>query len=846
MMQKPFFISLVLAAVLSLGFSQGIGAQQPETESKPPKLPPPVFVLDELEEVVVTGQRVESSGKRRRTVAGRDELDKTDQTDMEGFFDDIDGLSTLGADDQGNALSIDGLGSNLSNVTLNGQGFGEGRGNNGFGAGDLPPDMIRRVDIYRTPVASLEEGGSSGSVDLQLRNPVDIVGTSSSVKARLSYVPDKNNFSPSANFFAGRPSENKKSGFMLSVNLSDQVREYGSQDVPNWVLENFDGTLAYIPSQVRNRAVEDKQSNIFTGLTVGFRPHRSLDVSANLFFSRKQRDVETHSLQHRIERQRSISMLAFDGRVATELDTSDRSRENLRIAGSGRGDQTDSLMLATDITWRRAKWRLDGALGYNVDKNKSDPPSQSISFEANSAFGYSALGDGSMIMSYADGFPTNHEFVTSRISLSDRNTEDTNKFGGIDVARQLGDGFIHRFIFGAKIRETERNRRSSTGRIDLEEEPGLDDFFSGQFQQTPWDTDEWPSSDMDIVNSVVQESQVDWKENLRNEYDIERQTNGAYVQAGFRTSETRRRLLVGNIGVRIVGTDTWIDGYQEIDEAIEAVSIKTSYTDILPSFSMRWRVAERVALTLGLAKVMTHPSFNNLAPGIRFNYSDKTARSGNPYLEPFRASQLLAEMMWLPGRGLRLSVNMTYRDIESYFALGEESVEFDDDTYLVTRPINGENGQILTTILKLEQNLRRLTPRLQNFSFFIAYTHNKSSTEMRDPYSGETLPLPNTAEQVVKTDLTYSKGNFGGKLSYQWRDKSLKSSVSDSGLSVWNQPVGSLNLNLGWRVNSTLQLSLDVRNLLEEEQLQTTDYDTQLWRITERDRSIAATLRAKW
>ncbi len=846
MVQRSLYIPIVLTAVLGLGFSQGINAQQPETESKLPKPPPPVFTLDDLEEVVVTGQRVESSGKRRRTVAGRDELDKTDQTDMDGFFDDIDGLSTLGADDQGNGLSIDGLGSNLGNVTLNGQGFGEGRGNDGFGAGDLPPDMIRRVDIYRTPVASLEEGGSSGSVDLQLRNPVDIVGSSTSAKGRLGYVPDKDNFNPSASFFAGRPSENKKFGYMLSVNLSDQVKEYGSQDVPNWVLDDFDGTLAYIPSQVRNNAVTDNRSNIFTGLTVGFRPHRSVDIGANLFLSQKQRNIETHGLQHRIERQRDIYMLAFDGRMATELDTSDRSRENLRIAGSRRGDQTDSLVLGTDITWRRKKWRLDGALGYNVDKNKSDPPSQSIYFEANSAFGYDAQNDGSLIMSYADGFPSNDEFVTNRISLSDRNTEDTNRFGGIDVARQLGDGFIRRVIFGAKIRQTDRSRRNSTARIDMEEELSLEEFFSGQFQQTPWDMHEWPSSDMDIVNTAVQQSQVDWKENLRNEYDIERQTNAGYLQADFRTSETRKRFLVGNIGARIVSTDTWIDGYQEIDEALEPVSIKTSYTDILPSFSIRIRVAERAALTLGAAKVMTHPSFNDLAPGIRFNYSDKTARSGNPYLVPFRASQLLAEMMWAPGRGLRLSANMIYRDIESFFALGEESVEFDDDIYLVTRPINGENGQILTVTLKLEQNLRRLTPRLQNFSFFIAYTHNKSSTEMRDPYTNETLPLPNTAEQVVKTDLTYSKGDFGGKLSYQWRDKSLKSSVSDSGLSVWNQPVGSLNLNLGWRLNSTMQFSLDARNLLEEEQIQTTDRATQLWRISERDRTIAATLRAKW
>ena len=117
---------------------------------------------------------------------------------------------------------------------------------------------------------------------------------------------------------------------------------------------------------------------------------------------------------------------------------------------------------------------------------------------------------------------------------------------------------------------------------------------------------------------------------------------------------------------------------------------------------------------------------------------------------------------------------------------------------------------------------------------------------MTDPYSGEKLPLPNTAEHVARADLSYSNDRFSGKLSYQWRGKSLKSSVSKSGLSVWNQPIGSLNLNLRWPLNTTLKLSIDARNLLSEEQVQTTDYKRQLWRISERDRTIAATLHANW
>lgn len=834
-MYRLFPISVLLAVLVCAGPLRNLDAQEPAGSSN-----------DDIEEVVVTAQRIEGSGSKRRTAASREELDKSDQTSMEGFFDDIDGLSTLGGDNQGNGISINGLSPDLSNVTLDGQSLGQGRGSGGFGAGDLPPDMIRRVDVYKTPTASQEEGSSAGSVNLQLRNPVEIAGPSNSLKGRLGYIPDKNNFNPSASYFMGRQSGSRKFGYMLNVSLADQTREYGSQDIPKWILEDFDGTAAYYPGQVRNNGVKDRQGNAFAGLTLGFRPSPSLDVSGKLFLSQKQRDIETHGLQHRFEKQRQIAPLAFDGRIASELESSDPSRRNLRIVGGTRKDQTGSLVLGMDFVWRKARWRVDGAIGYSKDDTANDSPSRSATFEANSAFAYSADPDGPLIMSYPEGFPPEQDFSISRINLSDRNTEDSDGFAGIDAVRNLGDGFIRRIRFGGKIRETERERRSATGRLNLDEDLTPDDFFTGKYRQTPWDRDEWPGSDMALVDDAVLENQADWKENLLNQYDIKRQTDGAYLQADFRHSLSEDRFLVGNMGARIVDTDTWINGFQSHDDVAVPVSLKTSYTDVLPSISMRMRVAERAVLSLAAARVMTHPSFNDLAPGIRFNYADKTARSGNPYLEPFRANQYLAELTWAPERGRRLIANLTYRDVESFFALGQESIEIDDDSYLVTRPINGDNGYILSAGIKLDQNLRRLHKWMQNMALSIAYTYNKSSTDMRDPFTGNRLPMPNTAEHVLKTDLSYSRKIFAGKLSYQWRGESLRASASQSGLSVWNQPVGSLNLNLGWQLSGMLQFNLDGRNLLSEEQVQTTDDSGQLWRITERDRSIAATLRARW
>ena len=837
-------IVVILVAVFCFAHSSSVEAQGAgiESDENPASL---ADEDDDLQEIVVVSNRIEGDGGGRRPSVGRDLLEDSDQTDMQGFFDDIDGISTLGGDGEGNAFSIDGLSPNLAKVTLDGQGFGEGRGNGGIGAGDLPPEMILRVDVYKIPTAAMEEGGAGGRVNLQVRNPIEIPKSTNSIKARLGYVPANDNFSPSVNYFAGRPSESRKFGYMLTVGLSDREKQFGNQDVTSWTARDFDARSAYIPRQVRSTAVANQQQGVFVGITLGFRPFEALDISGKIFLSRKEKGTENLGLQHRVDRQEDIVALAFDERIVTALDTFDDRRRNLRDVGSTRADQIDSVILGTDFNWRLENWRVEGAVGYAVVDNNSDTPSQNVTFEANSPFGYVAGTDGSLFTSYSGAFPDTAEFTANRINLSVKNSKDTDSFAGVDLIRPIGEGTLRRLRVGGKIREMARSRRGSRSVVGLDG-LSLSDSDSGQVQQNPWDAIPWPTVDMGIIDHIVQESEIDWRDNLLNEYDVEQWSAAAYIQADFRATLADERFLTGNIGARFVGTDTLIDGYQDLGEGIAPVSLKNDYTDFLPSVNARMRIAERASLTLGAAKVMTRPAFNDLAPGIRLNFSDKTAKSGNPELQPFRANLYLAEVTWAPERGRRLNANISYRDVKNFTALGEEEIDIRDDTFLVTRPVNGGNGSILSVAARLNQNLRRVTAYLQNFSASMAYTYNHSRTDFLDPGSGAVLPMPDTAEHVVKAALNYSKGIFASKLKYNWRGRSLKSSFSESGLAVWNQPVGSLDLNLAWQLKENVRVSFDARNLLNEEKLQTTDYSGQLLRINEQHRVLYVTLHAKW
>jgi hypothetical protein len=94
MSPNSFSAAVILFACFSFGISTSALAQDDE----------------ELDEIVVAATRIEGGGGGR-AAATREQLDDSDEIDMEGFFDELEGISTLGGDDEGNVISINGLSS---------------------------------------------------------------------------------------------------------------------------------------------------------------------------------------------------------------------------------------------------------------------------------------------------------------------------------------------------------------------------------------------------------------------------------------------------------------------------------------------------------------------------------------------------------------------------------------------------------------------------------------------------------------------------------------------------------------------------------------------------------------
>ncbi|KQM68181.1 TonB-dependent receptor-like protein [Sphingomonas sp. Leaf17] len=141
------------------------------------------------EDIVVTGFRRSLSAAidlKRDAIGFRDsivaeDIGKFPEANVADSLQRIPGviLSRDGGSNEGQRISIRGLGSEFTVTTINGAPARTTSTNNvgsstrDFNYDVFPSELFGRVDVYKSPLANLEEGGIGGVIDLQTPRPFD-------------------------------------------------------------------------------------------------------------------------------------------------------------------------------------------------------------------------------------------------------------------------------------------------------------------------------------------------------------------------------------------------------------------------------------------------------------------------------------------------------------------------------------------------------------------------------------------------------------------------------------------------------------------------------------------------
>lgn len=138
--------------------------------------------------------------------------------------------------------------------------------------------------------------------------------------------------------------------------------------------------------------------------------------------------------------------------------------------------------------------------------------------------------------------------------------------------------------------------------------------------------------------------------------DVQEDTFALYASADFEFDR-----IQGNVGVRYIDTDIE-------SGSVNDPTVNHSYDDWLPSINLSYDINDNTKARFAAAKVMRRADYSALSSAFSVDSFFTVASSGDPTLEPFRATQYDVSVEHYFDNGGLISVAGFYKDVESFLS----------------------------------------------------------------------------------------------------------------------------------------------------------------------------------
>lgn len=349
-------------------------------------------------------------------------------------------------------------------------------------------------------------------------------------------------------------------------------------------------------------------------------------------------------------------------------------------------------------------------------------------------------------------------------------------------------------------------------------------------------------------------------EDLGNNRRVQETTSGGYLQFDVK-GEILGLEYAGNAGIRYAHTAQSSTGYT----AGIAGTVKRSYDDWLPSMNLAFYPAHDVILRGAIAKVITRPSLGNLNPGGSVDGFNYRVTFGNPFLEPYRATNFDASIEWYFAPQALLSVAGFIKKIESFPVSGQYTatlpqlglgrdvlgqstpayINYDpNQEYVVSAQVNGQGATLKGVEVALQLPFTFLPGILSHTGFQGNATFIKSSADYTitgPAVSACTRATPTSACALTGVSAVYSntllgvsKKAWNATVYYDDGKFSIRGSVSyrgpfvDGTSATGNIFEGygsytSVDAAIRYQATDWLELSIDGNNLTDTYRYRFTD-----------------------
>lgn len=729
-------------------------------------------------------------------------------------------------------ISVRGLSPSFNGTLLNGREMAS-TGNARNPEFDLfPSELMGGVTIYKTPDASVIGQGLAATIDLKTVQPLDfgkrVIAVNykkSRLGVRTAEEGDGDRYSLSyIDQFANRT-------IGLAVGLTSYDEVGGEQRK----FDAWGGNTAELPYNGQNvRVPTGFTADTETGYhnrdgafaSLQWRPNRNFRSTVDLFYSAGETGYKRTGLEGAIGNNTNgrydPAGVLQDVTVSNGIATSgtltnykavirnhiETAEDDLKTVGWKNELKLGEWNTSADITWSKAtklSERYETSAGLPGNATALD----SISWTGFNGINYTDVAYRTGL-NYADpniaqltdvnGWSgTEADPLAQAGYLAQPFIEDKLKSIRLNAKRSVEWGPVSAFQFGYNFTDREKRRSGEEGRLLV--------IGGGLYAATPMPNStpntagttgipvaSWnPSGSLGSVYELAPKVNADILTKL---WDVKETVQTAYVM-GDLNGELMGFEYRGNVGTQFVHTKQTGGGYNSGNCTGETAATcpvvraqdGADYWNVLPSLNLSFDLNNDQVLRMGVAKVLSRPSLDDLRGGLGFGINTSVANpflsggGGNPQLKPFEAKQFdLSYEKYFAKKGY-VSVAGFYKKLDSFILRTPSEYDFapwvtsttplpsagpfaGSTIGVLNRPENGEGGSIKGYELAINIPLEMVSPWLDGFGIMANHSDTKSAIDIpalgfgNVQTSAQSIPLPGLSRKVSNLRLYYEKNGF--------------------------------------------------------------------------------------
>ena len=873
---------LLLAAITALGGAPSASAEEEDVFD---------LSLEELAEVVAIGIRgsLQQSLERKRNA--RNIVDAITAEDIGAFPDQnlaealqrVSGVAIDRKSGEGAFTSIRGLGPQFVRVTANGRTLPSNVDNQAAGDAQLIANdgsrivsfdqfqsgLVQALEVYKSPQADLIEGGLGGIVNVQTRRPLDIGKRALNFNVLGTFNALAESSDPRVSGLFNDTFADETLGFMVSASWDDRTVREDEIDIPDYDMRAFDldgdgatDVSGFMPANLRGAFIEEERERLNVSSALQWRPSHRLEIALDVLYTQFNREPFILRLPFRT--QAGISNAIVD--AVQETDNGEDILTFFETAGARPRTfpyfltaDTDGISIGGNVDFQ-----LNQQVGFNFDlalsENETHGSTDSVFYDAGPALASFDIRN-RFIGTYAIDEDLNdpNRFTHATLTSSDSLSVDEELQARADVRYDFEQSWLESIQAGIAFRDRQRDDRTRGFSTNaFLGEPLTDigtiafptsDFLTGINTNFPTS---WIVPDVPVAmhrflverrDEIPSTTFDNATQPTSSDIQFEEQSLAGFVMLDLAGSMGETP-YTGNVGVRIVETDQTTAGLVQDVEGFftppggtastiifgppNLERVDTSYTEILPSFNLRFELRDDLLFRFAGAKVMSRPGFAQLNPGQVSNASLRLIASGNPNLDPITAWQTDLALEWYFAEYAIVAVSPFMKWVDSFITQATTTQtlpDIDPDTgqpvvLNIVQPRNEKGARVGGVELIYQQAFGGLPEPFDGLGVQFNYTFVDTDAEFVNPRTGSTFDVPGLSRNTFNAVVFYEKGRLSGRLAFNQRDEFLASIADTRGNPLFTRKFNALDASLSYRFNDKVTFSFEGINLTDENVVQ--------------------------